>query len=132
LAAGLKTEEFANSFVQVIGDGKLVFTYPSGIFGTGTKVDVVDNVTNEGKSTYYIVIFGDVNGDGNIDNIDAGAIVDVENKVGTWDTTLDASFIKAGNINGDINLDSIDAGIAIDFENDKINIDQVTGVQSQL
>ncbi len=131
LTPGMKTSEFENEFVQVNGDGDIVFTYPSGSFGTGTKVDIVDNVTNEVKETYYIVIFGDVNGDGNIDSIDAGTMVDVENKSITWNPSADAAFIKAGNVNGDVNVDSLDAGIAVDFENEMINIDQITGLQSQ-
>ncbi|MEI6579390.1 MAG: DUF6273 domain-containing protein, partial [Eubacteriales bacterium] len=98
-------------------------------FGTGTIVNVVKN----SKSvmiieSYTIIIYGDTNGDGNIDSIDAGKIVDYENNAITWNPTTDAALFKAGDLNGDGNIDSLDAGIAVDFQNHKVNINQSTGL----
>ena len=95
-------------------------------FGTGTVV----NVTLNGAivESYTIVIFGDVNGDGIVDSIDAGTMVDYENYMVTWDPAVDAAFIKAGDLNGDGSIDSIDAGIAVDAENYLMFINQSTGI----
>jgi len=95
-------------------------------FGTGTVV----NVTLNGATieSYTIVIYGDVNGDGNIDSIDAGKIVDYQNYIITWDPVNDAAKRKAADLNGDGNIDSIDAGIAVDAENYMVTIDQTTGL----
>ena len=72
-AAGAVVDEAAlrNIFLDVEGDGSIVLTPADtfmgfGLYGTGTKVTVIDNVTGapvEGES-FYIVVFGDVNGDG--------------------------------------------------------------------
>ncbi|MEI6580172.1 MAG: DUF6273 domain-containing protein, partial [Eubacteriales bacterium] len=95
-------------------------------FGTGTIADITkDGITIE---SYAIIIYGDVNGDGNIDSIDAGTIVDFENDAVHWNPTADVAYIKAGDLNGDGNIDSMDAGIAVDFENGKIFINQGTGI----
>jgi len=45
-----------------------------GSFGTGTKVDLYDNVTNELLKTYWVVIFGDVDGDGYVTAADENLI----------------------------------------------------------
>jgi len=106
---------------------------PNG-FGTGTVVNVISNAKGAKSgnivATYTIVIFGDVNGDGNIDSIDAGKIVDYQNYMITWDPTTDAAKYKAGDLNGDGNVDSIDAGIAVDSQNYMLTIDQSTGLAS--
>lgn len=94
-------------------------------FGTGTLVNAVLN--GEVVESYKIVIFGDVNGDGNIDSADAGVIVDVENFFVEWDSVEDAVYIKASNLNDDNNIDTTDASIVIDSENFVLHIDQTTG-----
>jgi len=48
-------------------------------FGTGTLVNILMN--GQTVDSYKAVIFGDVNGDGNIDSIDAGLAVDAENYI---------------------------------------------------
>ena len=97
-------------------------------FGTGTGVNIRANTkSGEIVERYTIVIFGDVNGDGNIDSLDAGSIVDYENYMVTWDPIADAANIKAADLNGDGNIDSMDAGITVDAENYMVIIDQGTG-----
>ena len=95
--------------------------------GTGTKVNIVDSITQQIVKTYVIVIFGDVTGDGNITGIDAGVIVDVENYALDFDEIIDAAYIKAGDLNGDGNLNGTDAGIMVNIENYAVNINQTTG-----
>jgi len=127
LETGMSKTVFENSFVQLSGNGKLVYLPDSNTLGTGTKVEIVDNSTNEVEATYTILIYGDVNSDGNIDSIDAGLVVDVENYIVKWDLTSDAVLKKAADLNGDGNVDSIDAGIMVDIENYIVNINQSTG-----
>jgi len=111
------------SFVETVNGFALSYAGP---IGTGTRV----NVSAGGWviDHYKVVIFGDINGDGNIDSIDAGKIVDHENYMLTWDPAADAALYKAGDLNGDGNIDSIDAGIAVDAENYMVTINQSTGL----
>lgn len=98
---------------------------PNG-FGTGTVVHIsLGGVTIE---SYTIIVFGDVNGDGSVDSIDAGAMVDYENYLINWDLPADSPYKQAGDLNGDGKIDSIDAGIAVDAENYLLIIDQTTGL----
>jgi hypothetical protein len=95
-------------------------------FGTGSKVNVKQNETV--VEVHEILIYGDINGDGNIDSLCAGTAVDVENYIIEWDSVEDAVFIEAGDLNSDGNIDSMDAGIMVDAENYVLEIDQVTGL----
>jgi len=108
-----------DGYVESINGFLLSYT---GTIGTGTRV----NVSTGGWVTdsYKTLIFGDVNGDGNIDSSDAGIIVDYENFLITWDPVMDAVFLKAGDVNGDGNVDSSDAGIVVDHENFILTISQ--------
>ena len=117
-----------DGYVNIASGYELSYISTQSGFGTGTVV----NVTNTGTTveSYTIIIFGDVNGDGNIDSIDAGKIVDFENNALHWDPTTDAAFIKAGDVNGDRNVDSMDAGTVVDVENGRICINQSTGMAS--
>ncbi len=60
-----------DSYLDVEGDGYFTVT-PSKktACGTGTVIELYDNVTGELLETYTIVIFGDLNGDSNINNSD--------------------------------------------------------------
>lgn len=89
----LTTPVLMANYLAVEGDGHLVVTPTMyRMCGTGTRVDVYDNVTNEIVETYYLVIFGDLNGDSDIDNTDAGL---VENEVlayTDWSDTESADY----------------------------------------
>lgn len=71
LNTGITKAEFLNDCVQLNGDFRLEFTPDNENLGTGTKVDVIDNATNEVFETYTIIIFGDLNGDGVVSVVDA-------------------------------------------------------------
>lgn len=91
--------ESLNKFVKVEGY-TLKYTYLSDNFGTGTKVECVYG----GKTveTYYIVIFGDINGDGNIDSFDLSAF--------------------AAAVNGDIEIDGIQSVAADVFPDGAVDL----------
>jgi hypothetical protein len=120
--------QIANSKVRFLDkDGNILSD--TGTAGTGTRIQLLNNsgtVLDELK----IVIYGDVNGDGNIDSIDAGNIVDYQNYMITWNPVTDAALYKAGDLNGDGNVDSIDAGLAVDAQNYMVTIDQSTGLSA--
>lgn len=125
LETGMTMPMFESLFVKINGNGRL--NYPMGDrFGTGTVVQLVNNANEEIVAEYTIVIFGDINGDCNIDSADADILVDVEN----WFIEWPAGSVNylAGDVNGDGNIDSGDAGILIDTENFMRNIDQTTGL----
>jgi len=75
-----------------------------------------------------VVIFGDVNGDANIDSSDAALITDFENFAVAWTLPNDAAYLKAADLSGDGNVDSSDAALVTDAENFTVAIDQVTGL----
>jgi len=94
---------------------------------TGTVVNIKHNgVTFNTFNTFEVVIFGDVNGDGNIDAIDAGRIVDYENNMLIWNPAKELCFLRAADVNGDNNFDSIDAGFVFDCEYYQKTKNQIT------
>ncbi len=127
LEPGTTKTVFETDCVHISGSGQIQYSTVSNILGTGTKVNIVDSITQQIVKTYVIVIFGDVTGDGNITGIDAGVIVDVENYALDFDEIIDAAYIKAGDLNGDGNLNGTDAGIMVNIENYAVNINQTTG-----
>lgn len=81
--------------------------------GTGTKVQVLDKTGNV-VATYVLVIFGDVNGDGKINNNDA-SIVKLHN-LGYYDDgddgdgeITDSVKLLAGDVDGDRRVNNNDA-----------------------
>ncbi len=113
-------------YVSVAGGYELSYIPSANGFGTGTIV----NITKDGITidSYTILLYGDVNGDGSIDSLDAGIMVDYENYLIPWEPAADAAYLKAADLNGDNSIDSLDAGITVDAENYVVTIDQTTGL----
>jgi hypothetical protein len=126
LAPGLTVEQFELDFIETVGEVKIYYTPETETIGTGTRVDVF-NGEAELIASYYIIIFGDINGDGNLDSTDAGIAVDYENYMFEWKPPFDEIMMFAGDLNGDGNVDSTDAGIMVDAENYMVTVNQVTG-----
>lgn len=115
-----------DNFVEPIGGATLEVVKSSGTScGTGTQVRVVFNAAT--VATYTVVLFGDLNGDANIDSSDADICVDYENFIINLDPVEDAHTLFAGDVNGDGNMDSADAGVIIDYSNFLVGINQSTG-----
>ncbi len=72
LTQGITNEELESDYIKPALGAHLVYTY--GRFnqlGTGTKVELVDTANNNVIDTYYIVIVGDINGDGSSNTLDS-------------------------------------------------------------
>ena len=114
---GVEPEMFEDvySVFEVVGDGELeiIATEAGSEAGTGTIVNVLDLDGNV-VETYVLVIFGDVNGDGMIDAVDAG---DIELHDG-WAYEMSSNGMRmeyayqvfAGDVCVDESLDAVDAG----------------------
>ncbi len=72
------TDLLAQNFVEIEGDGSLRYTYvgDNTVLGTGAMVEFINNKTGEVVETFYIVIFGDIDGDGTVTLTDAVDAVD--------------------------------------------------------
>lgn len=123
LSAGVTS---LTGYVTAASGYELSYTPNPNGFGTGTIV----NITKDGITidSYTILLYGDVNGDGSIDSLDAGIMVDYENYLIPWEPAADAAYLKAADLNGDNSIDSLDAGITVDAENYVVTIDQTTGL----
>ena len=107
--------ESIDAVFEVVGDGymTIVANEAGSEAGTGTIVEVYDNNDNL-VETYVLVIFGDVNGDGMVDAVDAG---DVEFHDG-WAYEASSNGMRfeyayqafAADVNCDAMADAVDAG----------------------
>ena len=71
----LTENKLLSDYLAVEGDGRIEVTLTKfNVCGTGTRIDVYDNVTNAIVATYYIIIFGDINGDAEIDSLDTSML----------------------------------------------------------
>ncbi|MGN0547733.1 MAG: InlB B-repeat-containing protein, partial [Acutalibacteraceae bacterium] len=67
----LTQSKLLSDYLAVEGDGRIEVTLTKfKVCGTGTRIDVIDNVTDKVVAKYYIVIFGDINGDGDVGSLD--------------------------------------------------------------
>ncbi len=90
LTTRLNEAKLLSNYLTVEGDGELKVTPTKyNRCGTGTKVEVIDRVTNETVEIYYLVIFGDVNGDSAIDATDAAMIRTESIGLTSWSNTYD-------------------------------------------
>lgn len=110
--------ESLDGFVKVEGY-TLKYTYFSDSFGTGTKVECVYG----GKTveTYYVVIFGDINGDGNIDVFDLSALAAEVN----GDIEIDWIQSIAADVFPDESVDTFDYALLVSTVNGETEISQI-------
>ena len=121
-----------SSFLAVEGDGYFTVA-PSQrtACGTGTVIELYDNVTGELLETYTIVVFGDLNGDSKI-SIDDNAIAQAEYDWFTsWSAPSSSEYDMYKTMAADFNGDKyISNGEAADIERyvlGTVTIDQTTG-----
>lgn len=107
--------ETIDAVFEVSGDGymSIVANEAGSEAGTGTVVEVYDNSDNL-VATYVLVIFGDVNGDGFVDAVDAGDIEFHD----AWMYEASSNGMRfeyayqsfAADVNCDSSSDAVDAG----------------------
>lgn len=120
---GLAEGGYSSSYFTTVGGASTSILPASQGMGTGTKVRLMFQGMRIAE--YLVVLFGDVNGDGNIDDGDGGQIVDYENFLYNWNRDADKRF--AADVNGDGNIDALDAVIISDYVNYLVAINQTTG-----
>ena len=134
------SEATYNTYLDVEGDGHFTVTATANGFGTGTVVELYDNVTGQLLETYYVVIFGDLNGDSRVNATDVSLANDEVLSVTGWSlkqvysngVLVDNPDYKvymtmAADLNGDGRIDSIDTSIISNLALALTYIDQVTG-----
>ena len=76
IATKTNVAKLTANYLSIVGDGELIITPTKYNYcGTGTKVEVYDKVDQKVVETYYIVIFGDLNGDSAVDTIDRSMLL---------------------------------------------------------
>ncbi len=129
LKYGLSKTAFESSWIKVQGDGRVEVTLSSTRFaGTGTLVEVYDNVTGEKVEQFYVVIFGDLDGNSRLTVTDSATLI-AEISSPTWSSTANRVhyLFKAANLDGNRRLTVTDSAILEGAAGSNITIDQVTG-----
>lgn len=122
-------------YIDVQGDGRIeVIKYKanSNYYGTGTIINVYDNVTDELVESFRIVIFGDVDGDSKANAVDLSIIADEVLGITGWSIDgfeeYESYKLKAADLYGDGIVDNQDKSIHNKYDLGIGEIDQVRGV----
>ena len=108
LETGVTEQKLRDSFLDVIGNGHIEFE--TALIGTGTVVNVINDYTGNVDATYQIVIFGDVNGDGNVNSSDVTELRNVNGGLTTL--SKDSAEFFAADVTHDGNVNSSDITVA--------------------
>ncbi len=103
--------EAISDVFEVVGDGymNIVANDAGSDCGTGVIVQVCKNSDDSVVAEYAFILFGDVDGTGEIDGTDAG-IMELHD---AWDTRIEnPCFLFAGDVDGTTEIDGTDAGLA--------------------
>lgn len=116
------------AMVAVYGDGRLVWDTNNTGGGTGTIVKVYDNITDELVEQFYIVIFGDLNGDLKVNDADYGLL---SRELGSLSWSARATkvpyMVKAADLNTDTRINDADRTKFKVLQKDATAIDLTTG-----
>ncbi len=136
---GLKVSDLYN-YIKVSNTttGQLQFTAINGSYaGTGTKIKVIEKSTSKVIEKFDIVIFGDLDGDADIDADDKKMVQDEAFMITTWSfddfgEPYSACKTAAADLNKDGHVDSTDVAISRDVIDGYLKLDQVTGTVSRV
>ncbi len=121
-----------STFLDVEGDGYFTVT-PSKktACGTGTVIELYDNVTGELLETYTIVVYGDLNGDSRIGNDDYSIAQAEYDMVTSWSDPASSEYdfykTMAADFDGDTMINIGEAADIGRFVLGTVDIDQITG-----
>ncbi len=141
LETRMREATLLSDFITVQGDGHIEVervTTADGItyrqVGTGAIVRVIDNVSGECVETFYIIVYGDINGDGNANAADASIILDETVNVTSWSIEGEDDYraykVKAANVKKDNRINAMDSMIVKDYAVGACDIDQINGVKA--
>ena len=137
LKVAAKVSELSE-YVKVSGDGTYKVYSASGaelaetaLVGTGSVIKVYDNATNEVVEEFYIVIFGDIDGDSIISAQDISR-TEYEINHRSWSSTESrvGYIFKAANLDLDMMISAQDIAKLSSANNKTASIDQKTGKAS--
>lgn len=135
LKTGITETELLSTYIDVLGDGRIEVTPRKpgrdNATGTGTVVKVYDNVTDQVVEAFYIIIYGDLDGDAFVNATDASMAYDENLWATRWsDPNSDqyvAYMLKAANIKKDSIINQQDARMIYDHSLNIGIINQETG-----
>ncbi|MBQ2848502.1 MAG: InlB B-repeat-containing protein [Clostridia bacterium] len=135
-----RDEKRPDTYVDVSGDGyyKVVdYKVREGSVGTGTVIEVYDRNETQDTSddilveSFWIIVYGDLNGDGAISNTDYSIAQAEVAQDTSWSYTFSPEYChykaKAANISGDNNFSITDAAQINYFVLGTVDINQATG-----
>ncbi|NLP47765.1 MAG: hypothetical protein GX345_02345 [Clostridiales bacterium] len=108
LKAGISQEELLEDYLEVVGPGYLRLTPLAAGFGSGSLVELMSNSGGLVKS-YRIVIFGDTNGDGLVDNGDLADMIKIAGAQAAYPQSQ--ALFLAMDLNADGVIDAFDVNI---------------------
>ena len=123
----------AANYLAVEGDGYYKLTSVEGyegFYGTGAKVEVYDNAdTSAPVEVFYIVIYGDINGDSAVNSADNTIVEDEVLFATSWSRgdTKDELMVMAADLNKDGKVKQGDADSIMNSALGIAKIDQATG-----
>ncbi len=139
LSPELKVSALAD-FVKVTGNGSYKVYSAAGAelagtanLGTGLVIKVTDNETDTVVEEFYVVIFGDLDGDGYIASQDSSRLLK-EARTSSWSNSANGAYtkylVKAANLDLDNYIASQDASKLLAAVRKTCSIDQLTGFAS--
>ncbi len=133
----LKEADLLSKYITVSGDCSITVEHPlsKNYVGTASTITVTDNVSGEVVEKFYIIIFGDVDGNGSITTNDVSICKDEQLGITRWSKSTSATYdpivYKAANVDGSRLIGSTDIAIITDKVLTVNDIDQVTGLAKE-
>ncbi len=131
----LSLDTLLNEYVDVQGDGTIKVTKikdNSNYYGTGSLIEVYDNVTGKLVESFRIIIFGDVDGDSKANAVDLSIISDEVLGITGWSIDGFEEYrsykLKAADLYADGIIDNQDNSIHNKYDLGIGELDQVKGV----
>lgn len=109
LEIGINQEKLESKYIDVQGDGYAKITVLNPNFGTktgtGTIIDVYDNVTGKLVESFRVIIFGDLNGDARVDSTDDSIASDEILGITSWQYASSPQYTHYIKKAADLNCD---------------------------
>ena len=141
----LRDTVLLNKYITVLGDGRIEVVHVDPYepyVGTGTVINVYNRVGTEETTDdilverFYIVIFGDVNGDSAANSLDSSLIYDETLAVTSWSSPRSEEYcaykVMAADVNYDTKVKSLDASLVEDRALGVTTIDQIIGMANSV